>query len=89
MADFILNGAGLREYLLSNDLYPALEVEAAKVLARAKGLAASHVKTGHYMASFGVERGRTASRVHVRVINNDEAAAAIEAQQHILGRAAG
>lgn len=89
MADFQLNRAGLRELLLSGDLYPSLEVAAAKVLGRAERLAAPHVRTGHYASSFHVDRGRNASRVYVRVVNADEAAAPIESQQHILGRAAG
>jgi hypothetical protein len=89
VAEFEINRRGFREFLLSGQLYPALEAHAATVRARAESLAGSHVRTGKYLSSFSTERGRSASRVHVRVVNSDDAAAPIEAQQHILGRAAG
>jgi len=89
MADFQINRAGFREFLASGELYPALEEHAAGILARARSLAASHVRTGHYLSSFDLERGRSPSRVRVRVVNTDEAAAPIESQQHILSRAIG
>lgn len=89
MAEFEINRAGFREFLLSGDLYPALETVAARVAARARSLAAPHIRTGHYASSFRTERSRSPSRVRVRVGNADDAAAPIEAQQHILGRAVG
>lgn len=83
---------GLREYLRGVEVRRALFPAAVRVMGRAKSLAASHVRTGHYLASFryetGVSRGRR-GRSYVRVMNVHPAAAPIEAQQHILGRAAG
>lgn len=87
MADFQPNRAGIREYLLSGDLYPALEAHAEPIKARAEALARAHYRTGDYERAFHVERSRARDRVRVRVVNDDEVAPILEARYHILGRA--
>lgn len=98
MAEFRPNRAGLREYLRSGELYPALESTAATIEARAKSLARVESATsaeernrtpGRFRDSIHTERHLGPSRVTVRVVADSEGAAAIEARDRTLGRAAG
>lgn len=86
-SNFRPNSAGLREYLMSGDLYPALEQHAKAIEARVRANAAQHVRTGAYEASIHTERQRGRDRVRVRVIADDEKADILEARYNIFGRA--
>lgn len=87
MAEFRTDSAGLRAFLRSGDLYPALEAAARPIESRAKGNA--HVKSGQFRDSIHIERHLGTSRVTVRVVADSPGAAAIEARDRALGRAAG
>lgn len=53
----------------------ALDAAAEKIVAKAKTVAAPHVKTGHYMNSFGVEKVPGKKGVVDSVAFNDDPAA--------------
>lgn len=98
MAEFKANRAGLREYLRSGDVYPALETEAAVIAGRARGYARvegaeaaeeRHRTPGKFRDSIHTERHVNPSRVTVRVVADCEGAGPIEARDRALGRAAG
>lgn len=88
-AEFEPDHAGLREYLLSGELYPALEEHAALIEARAHALASEHVLTGAYLRGIEIVRTRTDERVEVEVRATDRISAILEAAYHVMGRAAG
>lgn len=89
-AQFTPNSAGLREYLLSGDLHPALLEAAVPIYARAKGLAAAHVRTGNYERGIQAPaKERSPDRVVVRVRATDPKSALVEARYHVMGRAIG
>lgn len=98
MAEFKANKRGLREYLRSDALYPALTAEADLVAARARGYARvetaesaeEHGRTpGKFRDSIHLERHLGPSRTTVRVVADCEGAGPIEARDRALGRAAG
>lgn len=98
MAEFKPNKAGLREYLRSDELYPALDAFAAPIEQRAIGNApvesaqdaADRGRTpGQFRDSIHRERHRGPSRVTVRVVADSDAANIIEQRDRPLGRAAG
>lgn len=87
---FELNQAGVREYMLSGALYPALEAPALRISSRAKSLGAQHVETGDYDRGIeGPTRERGHDRVRVRVYATDEKSAILEARYHVMARAIG
>lgn len=87
MAEFRPNNSGLRAYLRGNDVVPALDAVAAVIEARAK--ANARVESGRFRDSIHRERHRSPSRTTVRVVADSDGAAAIEARDRALGRAAG
>lgn len=97
-AEFKPNKAGLREFLRSDALYPALDGFAAPIETRAKGNApvesAEDARDrgrtpGQFRDSIHRERHRSPSRVTVRVVADSDAANIIENRTRPLGRAAG
>jgi hypothetical protein len=98
MATFKPNRAGLREYLRGSDYVPALELHARVIEARAQSYAhvesalsaAGHNRTpGKFRDSIHTEKHTGPSRHTVRVVADCDGAAAIEARDRALGRAAG
>ena len=89
MAEFEPDFRSLGRYLESGALYPALDAVAELVLSRARAYAAQHVETGEYLASLGMDHTHQGERVGVDVYSSDPKANIIEAEFHILGRAAG
>jgi hypothetical protein len=97
-ANFTLNRAGLGEVLRSRELVAALTVEAAKIEARAKATSRvespasarrHHRLPGKFERSIHLETHRGPTRTTVRVVADCDGAAAIEARDGTLGRAAG
>jgi hypothetical protein len=87
---FELNYAGVREYMLSGALYPALERPALAISGRAKALGSQHVRTGDYDRGIqGPSRERHHDRVVVRVYATDAKSALLESRYHVMGRAIG
>lgn len=98
MAEFRANRAGMREYLRSGELYPALEAAAAPIEARAKAYAPVETAAeasernrtpGRFRDSITTRRHLTPSRTTVRVQSDLDAANIIERRHRVLGRAAG
>ena len=87
---FELNYAGVREYMLSSALYPALELVAGPISGRAKSLGSQHVDSGAYERGIeGPTRERHHDRVAVRVYATDAKSAILEARYHVMARAIG
>lgn len=98
MAEFKPDKAGLREFLRSADLYPALDTFAGPIESRAKSNAtvesaesasARNRAPGQFRDSIHRERHRSPSRVTIRVVADSDAANIIENRDRPLGRAAG
>lgn len=98
MATYKPNRAGMREYLRGRDYVRALQIEAALIAERARTnarvetaeSAAGHDRPpGRFRDSIHTEEHRGPVRNTVRVVADSPAAAAIEARDRALGRAAG
>ena len=71
----VYKGSGTKVAKMAG-VQPALDAAAAKVLARAKTLAAGHVDTGAYVESLGVEKTPGKKGVVDRLVYSDDPAAA-------------